>query len=214
MELPPLPPLTNDQQENRVIFHDIAQHLMAKELGFETGRIFVGTRFGQPTSLSKNSSKTTTKLDSSAGIATHLRKRIMVLCAGVISEFEWFQKLPEFLMEKDHANTIYNNGLMDGFRLTDHHKIQELLIILHGIEREPSENDDLLENQKYEIFSVLYREAECIFNSFSEKLFTLYGLVINENWDNCGLIVNGERLAELEAEAEAADQASEKSIIA
>lgn len=206
MELPTLPTLTNEQQEDRIILHDLAQRLMARELGFETGQIFVGTRFGQPTSLSKNRSKATEKLNSAVDVAAHLRKRIMVLSAGVISDAHWFGKLPGFDGKEDHLTAIYANGVMDGARLTDYDKLQELLVILCGIEREPGESYDLLEDQKHAIFSGLYQEALHIFNSFSEKLFILSTLVINESRSRGELAVSDERLVELEVEA--ADLAS------
>ncbi|QPG63828.1 hypothetical protein HFV04_003380 [Pseudomonas sp. BIGb0427] len=203
MELAPLPTLTNEQQEDRVAHHDIAQRLMSKKLGFETGQLFVGTRFGQPSSLSKNRSKASTKLDSSAAIADHLRKRIMVLCAGVISEVQWFEKLLGFELPQAHVTSICVNGITDGARLTDHDKLQELLIILCGIERVPSENDDFLEDQKHEIFIEIYQETLNIFNELSEKIFILTNLAVNENWSNGRLIVTDERLVDLEAEADA-----------
>ncbi len=208
----PLPTLTNEQQENRVIHHDIAQRLMARELGLNTGQLHVGTRFGQPSSLSKNYLKAPARLDSSVVVAEHLRKRIMVLTAGMISEAQWFEKLPGFDMKEEHVSEIYADGVIDGARLTDHDKLQELLIILCGIEREPSESYELVADQSHEIFSGLYQEALCTFNSFSEKLLILTELVINENWSDGRLIVSDERLVELEAEA--ADLASKKPITA
>lgn len=105
MELPPLPTLTNEQQEDRIAHHDIAQRLMSKQLGFDTGQLFIGTRFWQPSSLSKNHSKASTKLDSSVTIAEHLRKRIMVLFAGVISDVHWFDKLPGFELTEAHLTS-------------------------------------------------------------------------------------------------------------
>ena len=204
MELPPLPTLTNEQQEDRIAHHDIAQRLMSRELGFETGQLFVGTRFGQPSTLSKNRSKVSAKLNSSVAIADHLRKRIMVLCAGVISEVHWFEKkLPGFEMQEAHVTSIYTYGVNDGAGLTNQDKLKELLIILCGIEHEPSENHQLLEDQMDVIFRGLYQKAVNIFNEFSEKLFILADLVINENWCNGRLIVCDERLVELEAEADA-----------
>lgn len=201
MELPPLPTLTNEQQEDRIIHHDLAQRLMARELGFETGKIFVGSPFGQPSSLSKNQSKATEKLTSAEDIAAHLRKRIMVLCAGIISDVHWFEKLPDFDMEDRHVTTIYKNGVIDGAHLKDFDKLQELLIILCGIERKPSDTYELLENEKHETFIELYQKARDIFNSFSEELFALFDLVSNENWSNGRLIVSDKRLVELEKSA-------------
>ncbi|TFZ37797.1 hypothetical protein EWW49_00330 [Pseudomonas syringae] len=202
MELPPLPTLTNEQQEDRVIVHDLAQRLMAMELGFGTGQISVGMSFGLPSSLSKNRSKASGKLNSATDVAAHLRKRIMVLSAGVIGEVHWFHKLLGFDMENGHVESIYQNGVIDGATLTDKDKIQELLIILCGIEREPSGNYQLLEEQKLEIFGEIYQQSTRIFDSFSEKLFILANLTISERWSNRGLSVSGERLAELETKAE------------
>ena len=201
MELLPLPPLNNDQQEDRVIVHDLAQRLMAMELGFGTGQIYLGMSFGRPSSLSKNRSKATGKLNSATDIAAHLRKRIMVLSAGVIGEVHWFHKLPGFDMENGHVESIYQNGVIDGAALTDKDKIQELLIILCGIEREPSESYQLFEEQQLEIFGEIYQQATRIFDSFSEKLFILANLAISESWSDGELVVNEERLLELEAEA-------------
>lgn len=203
MELSPLPTLTDLQQYGRVVHHDIAQRLMSKRLGFETGQLFVGALFGQPSSLSKNRSKAPIKLDSSAAVADHLRRRIMVLCAGVISEAQWFEQLPGFEIKDAHITSICKNGVTDGTWLTDDDKLQELLIILCGIEREPSENDDFLEDQKYEIFNEIYQETLNIFNEFSEKIFILAKLAFNESWRSGRLIVSDERLVSLEAEADA-----------
>ena len=201
IELLPLPELSQEQQEDRVIVHDLAQRLMAMELGFETGKIFVGMSFGQPSSLSKNRSKATEKLNSSADIAAHLRKRIMVLIAGVLGEIHWFNKLPGFDMKDAHVESIYQNGVRDGATLTDNDKLQELLIILCGIEREPSESNKLLEEQKKEIFSEIYPHVTRIVDSFSEKLFILADLVTSESWSDRGLDVCDKRLRELESEA-------------
>lgn len=202
MELPPLPTLTNEQQEDRIAHHDIAQRLMSKQLGFDTGQLFIGTRFWQPSSLSKNHSKASTKLDSSVTIAEHLRKRIMVLFAGVISDVHWFDKLPGFELTEAHLTSIYNNGVVDGTRLTDKDKIEELLVILCGIEHEPSESYQLLVDQMNEIYSELYKAALNIFNSFAEKLPILTGLAVKENFSNGRLIVSDDRLVDLEADTD------------
>lgn len=201
MELLPLPELSQEQQEDRVIVHDLAQRLMAMELGFGTGQISVGMSFGLPSSLSKNRSKATEKLNSSADISAHLRKRIMVLSAGVLGEVHWFHKLHGFDMKNSHVESIYQNGVMDGATLRDKDKIQELLIILCGIEREPSESYDLHEKQTKEIFGEIYQQTTRIVDSFSEKLFILADLVISESWSDRGLDVCDKRLRELEAEA-------------
>ena len=174
---------------------------MSKQLGFDTGQLFIGTRFGQPSSLSKNHSKASTKLDSSVTIAEHLRKRIMVLFAGVISDVHWFDKLPGFELTEALLTSIYNNGVVDGTRLTDKDKIEELLLILCGIEHEPSESYQLLVDQMYEIYSELYKAALNIFNSFAEKLPILTGLAVKENFSNGRLIVSDDRLVDLEADA-------------
>lgn len=75
------------------------------------------------------------------------------------------------------------------------------MIILCGIEREPSESYDLHEKQTKEIFGEIYQQATRIVDSFSEKLFDLASLVISESWSDRGLDLSDERLLELEAEA-------------
>ncbi|WP_025857557.1 hypothetical protein [Pseudomonas sp. CHM02] len=75
------------------------------------------------------------------------------------------------------------------------------MIILCGIEREPSESYDLHEKQTKEIFGEIYQQATRIVDSFSEKLFDLASLVISESWSDRGLDMSDERLLELEAEA-------------
>lgn len=202
MELPPLPPLTNEQQEDRVIHHDIAQRMMARALKFETGQLYVGTRFRQPVSLSKNRSKASARLDTSAAIADHLRRRIMVLCAGVIGEAHWFNTIPDFEMQPDHLSSVYENGVVDGAGITDQDKINELLIILCGLENDPCENSESHGHQTRKIFEETYQEARTIFDTFSEKFLILAELAIGEDWSDGRLIVSDERLTKLDATAE------------
>lgn len=200
--LPPLPILTNEQQEDRIARHDIAQRLMSKKLGFETGQLFIGTRFGKPSSLSNNRSKALAKLDSSVTIAEHLRKRIMILFSGVMSDVQYFEKLVNFEMKKAHLDSIYNSGVPDGSWLTDKDKIEELLVALCGIEYEPGESYQRLVDQMNDTYSELYRAMLSIFDSFAEKLPILADLAIKESWNRGRLIVSDERLVDLEAEAD------------
>jgi hypothetical protein len=67
---------------------------MAREVGFDIGAITVDTYRGKAGGAAKVFPWAQTQLKNAAAVDEYLTKRIMVLCAGVRLEVEWYHRDP------------------------------------------------------------------------------------------------------------------------
>lgn len=197
-----LPKLNDNQDIKRVIHHELGHWLMAREVGFEIGEIRLDTLWGKAAGSSKVFPRATSQLSSAESIDEYITKRVMVLCAGVRTEVEWYHRMPGFSFGKDDVNNVYENGVIDTSGLTDKGRIDELLIILAGIRYNAANSYSDLSHQMRAIFETIYSQVCEIAEDFMEKLFILAELIEKEQWQGrCKLTVSSKRLIELEAVA-------------
>ena len=195
MELPKL----NEQQDvKRVIHHELGHWLMAREVGFKTGGVYVDTYRGKAAGAATVFPKAANQLVTALAVEEYLTKRIMVLCAGVLAEIEWYAKnIPNF--EEEQVNDVYENGVIDTSGLTDKGRIDELMIILAGIRSEPTTKKAEEDQNQRDLFVDVYEKAREVFIGFEEKLFALAKLVEKEKWNSATkLTIPETRIIELE----------------
>ncbi len=192
-----LPVTKHAIDDSRVIHHELGHWLMAREMGFSVGQIFIERKSGKASGHATVYPTAPSRLDTAEAVDDYLSRRIRVLLAGVIVEIEWYKKT----FGKDlgeELDRIYENGVIDHSGINDKGKAEELLVILAGIRKEPTAKYHDLSYQTRALFVEIYREAKQLVGRFLEKLFTLADLVANEPWQNhTTLDVKNERLIEL-----------------
>lgn len=193
-----LPATNNEMDDSRVIHHELGHWLMAREMGFNVGQIFIKRMRGKASGHAKVFPRAPSRLDTAEAVDDYLIRRIRVLLAGVIVEIEWYKKTFGKALDEDEVDHIYENGVIDHSGINDKGKAEELLVILAGIRNESTAKYNDLTYQVRALFVEIYREAEQLVGRFLEKLFTLSDLVANEPWQNhTMLVVTNERLTEL-----------------
>ena len=192
-----LPVTKHAIDDSRVIHHELGHWLMAREMGFSVGQIFIERKSGKASGHATVYPTAPSRLVTAEAVDDYLSRRIRVLLAGVIVEIEWYKKT----FGKDlgeELDRIYENGVIDHSGINDKGKAEELLVILAGIRKEPTAKYHDLSYQTRALFVEIYREAKQLVGRFLEKLFTLADLVANEPWQNhTTLDVTNERLVEL-----------------
>lgn len=191
-----LPKLSEQEDVRRVIHHELGHWLMAREVGFKTGGVYVDTYRGKAAGAATVFPKAANQLVTALAVEEYLTKRIMVLCAGVLAEIEWYAKnTPNF--EAEHVNDVYENGVIDTSGLTDKGRIDELMIILAGIRNKPTARE--ADQNQRDLFVEVYGKARDAFVGFEEKLFTLAKLAEKETWNSATeLTIPETRIIELE----------------
>ncbi|ATN12542.1 hypothetical protein CRN80_24155 [Pseudomonas sp. FDAARGOS_380] len=193
-----LPKLSEQQDVRRVIHHELGHWLMAREVGFKIGGVCVDTYRGKAAGAATVFPKPSNKLVSAQAVEEYLTNRIMVLCAGVIAEIEWYVK-NTLNFKTENVNDVYENGVIDTSGLTDKGRIDELMIILTGIRTEPTAIKTEADQTQRNLFIEVYEETRRIFVGFKDKLFALAKLVENEKWTSVTeLTVPNNRLIELD----------------
>lgn len=192
-----LPSLSHEQIQDRIVYRDVAQRLMARFLGLETGAIEVKMTFDRVTGTDSFLTNPPTCLNSTSKIAEYINKRLLVLSAGVMGEMEWYETILGINIQQEEAEEIYENGALDDSLNSNKSKIKELLVVLAGLRLEPCNCINDFETQNRDLFSQIYEHTREIFITLREKFLTLSGLVISEEWNN-GLLVTAARLDELE----------------
>lgn len=198
-----LPVTKDDIDVSRVIHHELGHWLMAREMGFSVGQIFIKLMHGKASGHAKAFPRAQSRLDTAESVDGYLSNRIKVLLAGTIVEIEWYKKTFEQSFDQDDFDRIYENGVIDHSGVNDKSKAEELLVVMAGIRNERTARYDDLTTQIRTHFVELYHEAEQIAGGFLEKLFVLAELVSKEPWQGYMLVVPNERLTEL---SEIADQ--------
>ncbi|MEE5062628.1 hypothetical protein V2J97_01125 [Pseudomonas alliivorans] len=194
-----LPRLSDQQDVRRVIHHELGHWLMAREVGFDIGAISVDTYRGKAGGAAKVFPRAQTQLKNAAAVDEYLTKRIMVLCAGVRTEIEWYHRDPTIPFSREYIDDVYENGVIDTSGLTDKGKIDELLVILAGIRFTAATDNRALSIQHRALFEEIYHESCRISECFMDKLFALAKLVVEERWISTSkLVVRSNRLIELE----------------
>jgi len=174
-----LPKLSEQQDVRRVIHHELGHWLMAREVGFKTGGVYVDTYRGKAAGAATVFPKAANQLVTALAVEEYLTKRVMVLCAGVLAEIEWYAKnTPNF--EEEQVNDVYENGVIDTSGLTDKGRIDELMIILAGIRKKPTAKQAETDQNQRDLFSEVYGKAREAFVGFEKKLFALAKLVEKE----------------------------------
>lgn len=204
-----LPKTSQQQDDDRVIHHELGHWLMAREMGFTAGKIFLKRIGGKASGHAKVYPRASTRLSTAEAVDDYLTKRIMVLFAGVIVEVEWYRKTFVKDLDEDDIDHIYENGVIDHSGLNDKGKVEELLVVLAGIRNGPAAKYPDLSYQTRVIFVELYNQAINLVGRFLDKLYTLAELVKEEQWQSNGILdVPNERLVELEDVA--AERVTEK----
>lgn len=194
----PLPETLHDQDNNRVIHHELGHWLMAREMGFEVGKIVINSSRGKASGYAKVFPRASSQLDTAEAVDDYLSRRVRVLLAGVIVEIAWYKKtFGESLSDKD-LKGIYENAVIDRSGIGDKGKAEELLAILAGIRGGTRAMDKDLNNQIRVIFVKIYRETEQVVETFLEMLFVLADLISSEPWQDPDMLeMEKQRLTEL-----------------
>lgn len=193
-----LPVTKDDIDVSRVIHHELGHWMMAREMGFSVGQIFIKRMHGKASGHAKAFPRAQSRLDTAESVDGYLSNRIKVLLAGTIVEIEWYKKAFGKNLIQEDFDSIYENGVMDHSGVNDKAKAEELLVVLAGIRNERTARYDDLTKQIRTHFVELYHEAEQLAESFLEELFVLAELVSKEPWQSYGmLVVTNERLTEL-----------------
>ncbi|MEG3133077.1 hypothetical protein SC206_05820 [Rouxiella sp. T17] len=139
--------LSTDKQCKRAIYHELGHWLMGRNVGFDVGKIIIGTSHVGVYGNSAINPSPKTKLDSTNAIYEHLFNRVCILNAGVIADILWHKKYELEIDSKNDTSFFYNNGVMDKTAITDKGKIEELLPIMNGIVNTPAQDEKLLKKQ-------------------------------------------------------------------
>lgn len=197
-----LPETKGALDDSRVIHHELGHWLMARELGFTAGQIFLKRINGKASGYAKVYPRAAIRLDSAELVESYLENRIMVLLSGVIAEIEWYKKIFGEDEDSDYATRIYNNGVIDHSGLGDRGKAEELLVVLAGIKNDPTAKYTDLTTQIRTIFVELYEKAQDLAGRFIEKLNVMADLIKDKEWQSNGiLVVTCEELVTIEAVA-------------
>ena len=192
-----LPVTTYEIDDSRVIHHELGHWLMAREMGFNVGQIFIKRKSGEAYGHSTVYPSASRRLDTAEAVDDYLSKRIRVLLAGVIVEIEWYKKMFGNELGKQF-DRIYENPVIDRSGISDKGKAEELIAILVGIRKDQTAKYNTLSDQIRVLFVELYRDAKLLVEAFLVKLFSLADLVAKEPWQNgATLDVTIERLIEL-----------------
>jgi len=192
-----LPATTHTIDDSRVIHHELGHWLMAREMGFSVGHIFIERKSAKASGHAKVYPRAPSRLDKAEAVDDYLSKRIRVLLAGVIVEIEWYKKTFGDELGKQ-LDRIYENPVIDRSGINDKGKAEELLAILAGIRKAPTAQYNAFSDQVRALFVEIYRDAKLLIEAFLEKLFALADLVANEPWQNdTTLDVTNRRLIEL-----------------
>lgn len=192
-----LPVTKDDIDVSRVIHHELGHWMMAREMGFSVGQIFIKRMHSKASGHAKAYPRAQSRLDTAESVDGYLSNRIKVLLAGTIVEIEWYKRTFGQNLVQEDFDRIYENGVIDHSGVNDKAKAEELLVVLAGIRNERTARYDDLTTQIRTHFVELYHEAEQIAGRFLEKLFVLAELVSKEPWQGLMLVVTNERLAEL-----------------
>lgn len=199
-----LPKVEGARDESRVIHHELGHWLMAREVGFDTGSVIVQIApDGAIHGSAKVFPRASVMLDTTGAIDDYLTRRVMVLCAGVIVEIEWYSKNLGRLLDKDELADVYENGVIDSSGLSDKGKIEELLVILSGMRSKPVIELSDFSVQISDLFTEIYNQAKVIAERFLDKLYVMAEIASKEKWQSHDMLeVPLERLLQIEILAE------------
>ncbi|TFZ37798.1 hypothetical protein EWW49_00335 [Pseudomonas syringae] len=192
-----LPVTKHAVDDSRVIHHELGHWLMAREMGFSVGQIFIQRMNGQASGHATVYPRASSRLCKAEAVDDYISRRIRVLLAGSIVEIEWYKKTFGAALGKQ-LDRFYENPVIDHSGIGDKAKAEELLVILAGIRKELKAKHNFLPDQIRILFVEIYRDTKLIVETFLEKLFILADLVESEPWQNYKtLTVENERLTEL-----------------
>ncbi|MBI6885101.1 hypothetical protein [Pseudomonas putida] len=193
-----LPEFEKHENQNRAVYREVAQRLMAKHLGFKASGIQVKMTNGHVSGVSNYFLETSNGLVSPALVHDYLTKRIMVLCAGVWGEVHWLHLLLGDDMKNDHVTALYDNGVLDGSLLTNRAKILELSTILTGMQHEPADSYKEMDDQSHSLFAENYQRTVDYLKEHQDMFNCLAGLVLERPRSQDGMSVSDEVLNNLE----------------
>ncbi|WP_159513899.1 MULTISPECIES: hypothetical protein [Enterobacter] len=170
-ELILLPPLTPQQNIERVLFHELGHWIMSRHIGFDVGEIKLTTNnYTQVHGSSTVHPHPVKKLQTIQDVDEHIIDRMSILCAGVLADLVWHELFLKIEIKQEHVEKIFEDGIMDNTGLNDKRKIEELVHIINGIRNAPSSDGKCLEAQFNLIVAEAWNKAKEVINENNEKL--------------------------------------------